>query len=80
MLPSSTNQVFGEGQGASAAVLLSGTTAIDPASVRGIAQLVASSVPGLSLSKVTVTDGSGALLWPQSSGSSGGSAHQRAGR
>ncbi len=71
VLPSSTNQVFGEGQGASAAVLLSGTSSIDPSSVRGVAQLVASSVPGLSLSKVTVTDGSGQLLWPQSSGSSG---------
>src|SRR5450631_848611 len=43
VLPSSTNSVFGEGQGASAAVLLSGTSAIDQASVRGIAQLVASS-------------------------------------
>jgi flagellar M-ring protein FliF len=71
VLPSSTNQVFGEGQGASAAVLLSGTSAIDPASVKGIAQLVASSVPGLSLSKVTVTDGSGQLLWPQASESGG---------
>jgi flagellar M-ring protein FliF len=73
VLPSSTNQVFGEGQGASAAVLLSGTSAVDPSSVKGIAQLVASSVPGLSLSKVTVTDGSGQLLWPQASDSSGAS-------
>ena len=47
VLPSSQNQVFGESQGvSSAAVLLSGTTSIDPASVRGIAQLVTSSVPG----------------------------------
>ena len=73
VLPSSQSQVFGEGQGASAAVLLSGTSSIDPGSVRGIAQLVASSVPGLQLSKVTVTDASGQLLWPQASGSSGGS-------
>jgi len=73
VLPNSSNQVFGEGQSASAAVLLSGTSAIDPASVRGIAQLVASSVPGLQLSKVTVTDASGQLLWPQSSGGAGGS-------
>jgi flagellar M-ring protein FliF len=72
VLPSNQNQVFGESQGASsAAVLLSGTTAIDPGSVRGIAQLVASSVPGLQLSKVTITNASGQLLWPQS-GSSGG--------
>ena len=33
---------------ATAAVLLSGTSSLDPASVRGIAQLVSSSVPGLS--------------------------------
>jgi flagellar M-ring protein FliF len=69
VLPSSQNQIFGEGSSASsAAVLLSGTTSIDPSSVRGIAQLVASSVPGLQLSKVTITDGSGQLLWPNSSG------------
>lgn len=72
VLPNSQNQVFGEGQTASAAVLLSGTSGLDPSSVRGIAQLVASSVPGLTLSKVTITDGSGALLWP-GSGSAGGS-------
>jgi flagellar M-ring protein FliF len=72
VLPSSQSQIFGEGQSAaSAAVLLSGTTGLDPNSVRGIAQLVASSVPGLQLSKVTITDASGQLLWPQS-GSSGG--------
>ena len=41
VLPSSTGQVFGEGQTSSAAVLLSGTSTIDPTSVRGIAQLVA---------------------------------------
>ncbi len=73
VLPNSTNQVFGEGQNASAAVLLSGTSSIDASAVRGIAQLVASSVPGLELSKVTVTDGAGQLLWPQPSGSEGGS-------
>ncbi len=72
VLPSSQNQVFGEAGGASsAAVLLSGTTSLDPASVRGIAQLVSSSVPGLTLSKVTITDASGQLLWPQSSGAGG---------
>ncbi len=60
------NQAFGESQNASsAAVLLSGTTSLDPGSVRGIAQLVSSSVPGLQLSKVTITDASGQLLWPQ---------------
>jgi len=73
VLPSAQNQIFGEGQSsASAAVLLSGATGIDPSSVRGIAQLVASSVPGLQLSKVTITDGSGQLLWPSPSGGGAG--------
>ncbi len=74
VLPSSQNQIFGENQGASsAAVLLSGTTSLDPASVRGIAQLVTSSVPGLELNKVTITDATGQLLWPQAAGAAGGS-------
>jgi flagellar M-ring protein FliF len=65
VLPSPQAQLFASSQTpASAAVLLSGTTALDPASVRGIAQLVASSVPGLALNKVTITGGSGELLWP----------------
>jgi flagellar M-ring protein FliF len=73
VLPSAQSQIFGEGQSASsAAVLLSGTTSVDPSSVRGIAQLVASSVPGLALGKVTITDGSGQLLWPDSSGGAAG--------
>ena len=51
VLPNSQNQIFGESNGiSSAAVLLSGTTSLDPGSVRGIAQLVASSVPGLQTS------------------------------
>ncbi|MHB8240718.1 MAG: flagellar basal-body MS-ring/collar protein FliF [Solirubrobacteraceae bacterium] len=81
VLPSSQNQVFGESAGASsAAVLLSGTTGLDPNSVHGIAQLVASSVPGLTLSKVTITDATGQLLWPQASGAggSGGTSVQEA--
>jgi flagellar M-ring protein FliF len=74
VLPSSQNQIFGENQSASsAAVLLSGTTTLGQSSVRGIAQLVASSVPGLQLSKVTITGASGELLWPQPAGAAGGS-------
>jgi flagellar M-ring protein FliF len=74
VLPSSQNQIFGENQNASsAAVLLSGTSTLAQSSVRGIAQLVASSVPGLQLSKVTITGASGELLWPQASDGSGGS-------
>jgi flagellar M-ring protein FliF len=72
VLPSAQNQLFGESQGASsAAVLLSGTTSLDQGAVKGIAQLVASSVPGLQLSKVTITGASGELLWPAPGGSTG---------
>jgi flagellar M-ring protein FliF len=74
VLPSAQNQIFGENQNtSSAAVLLSGTSTLPQGSVRGIAQLVASSVPGLQLNKVTITDASGELLWPQPGGASGGS-------
>jgi flagellar M-ring protein FliF len=74
VMPSAQSQIFGESQNASsAAVLLPGTAALSQNSVRGIAQLVASSVPGLQLSKVTITDGSGALLWPQGAGGGSGS-------
>jgi flagellar M-ring protein FliF len=73
VLPSSQNQIFGESQNtSSAAVLLAGTSSLDSASVRGIAQLVASSVPGLQLSKVTITDATGQLLWPSAGGGAGG--------
>jgi flagellar M-ring protein FliF len=75
VLPNNQSQLFGENQSSSAAVLLSGTSSLDPGSVKGIAQLVSSSVPGLQLSKVTITDGTGQLLWPnQSSGGTAGSA------
>ena len=75
VIPNSQNQVFGENQtAASAAVLLSGTSTIDPGAVRGIAQLVASSVPGLELKKVTITDGTGQLLWPAQGAEDGTSA------
>jgi flagellar M-ring protein FliF len=73
VLPSSQSQIFGETQDvSSAAVLLSGTSSLDASSVRGIAQLVSSSVPGLQLDKVTITDASGELLWPQGAGGGGG--------
>ena len=48
VLPNPQDQLFSDSaQPSTAAVLLSGSTALDPTSVRGIAQLVASSVPGL---------------------------------
>jgi flagellar M-ring protein FliF len=72
VLPSSQSQIFGETQDvSSAAVLLSGTGSLSAGSVRGIAQLVSSSVPGLQLGKVTITDATGQLLWPQGAGGGG---------
>src|ERR687886_731752 len=40
--------------------------------VRGIAQLVASSVKGLKTENVTITDASGSLLWPAGDGTGDG--------
>ena len=57
----------------SAAVLLSsGSDALGPGAVQGIARLVASSVKGLSTKDVTIADASGALLWPTGDGGAGG--------
>jgi flagellar M-ring protein FliF len=44
--------------------------------VRGIAHLVAASVEGLSANDVTITDGSGATLWPAGENSGGGVSKQ----
>jgi flagellar M-ring protein FliF len=75
VLPDPQSQLFSANQSPStAAVLLSGSTTLDPGAVRGIAQLVSSSVPGLKTDKVTITDGTGQLLWPTAdAASSGGS-------
>jgi flagellar M-ring protein FliF len=54
---------------ATAAVMLAGpSTGLEAGAVRGIAQLVASSVKGLKTDNVTITDGAGQLLWPQGDG------------
>lgn len=68
------DQLFAdESQAATAAVLLQGdSAALDPGAVRGIANLVASSVQGLKSDNVTITDASGSLLWPQGDGAAGG--------
>jgi flagellar M-ring protein FliF len=65
---------------ATAAVLLnSSTSSLDPGAVRGIAQLVSSSVKGLKPANVSITDGSGELLWPRGdAGASGGTASKQA--
>jgi flagellar M-ring protein FliF len=60
---------------ATAAVMLSGASdSLEPGAVQGIAQLVASSVKGLKTDNVTITDGSGQLMWPQDDGAPGGGA------
>jgi flagellar M-ring protein FliF len=69
VLPDRDAQLFSDNvTPATAAVLLSGSTALDPGAVRGIAQLVTNSVPGLQTDKVTITDGGGQELWPAGSG------------
>src|SRR3712207_2967830 len=55
-----------EAKPATAAVLLSGKGEdLESASVKGIANLVASSVEGLKAENVTITDGSGRMVWPR---------------
>jgi flagellar M-ring protein FliF len=64
-----------ESQPATAAVLLpQDASGMEPAAVKGIANLVASSVPNLKASSVTITDGSGTMLWPSGGGTGGGDA------
>jgi flagellar M-ring protein FliF len=80
VLPNPQDQLFADNsQPATASVLLSDSGNLDPSAVRGIANLVASSVPGLQLGKVTITDGTGQLLWPTSaSGGGSGSTSKQA--
>jgi flagellar M-ring protein FliF len=63
-----------QGSKASAAVLLTTAAQVDPTTISGIAHLVASSVKGLSISNVTITDSTGMLLWPTSASATGSSA------
>jgi flagellar M-ring protein FliF len=75
------DQLFSESSTpATAAVLLSGSSAgLDPGAVRGISQLVSSSVKGLKPANVSITDGSGQLLWPRGdAGAAGGSVSKQA--
>jgi flagellar M-ring protein FliF len=67
------NLFASESRAATAAVLIPGdTSTMNPSSVRGIANLVASSVPGLKPQAVTITDGTGTMLWPSGDSSGGG--------
>jgi flagellar M-ring protein FliF len=75
VLPNQQDQLFSDNsQTSSASVLLSDSGNLDQNAVKGIAELVASSVQGLSDQKVTITDSTGALLWPASGSSAAGGA------
>src|SRR3954447_10973072 len=66
---------------ATAAVMLGNSAdSLQPGAVSGIAQLVSHSVKGLKSDNVTITDGSGQLLWPQgdAAGGVGGTASKQA--
>ena len=74
VLPNSQDQLFSNNtQPATASVLL-GSSGLSSSQVRGIAQLVSSSVPSLSINKVTITGPDGSALWPNgnSDNSTGG--------
>ena len=59
---------------ATAGVLLGGESGmLDAASVKGIASLAASSVDGLKPENVTITDGTGRLVWPTGDAAGGDS-------
>ena len=74
VLPTAQSQLYADNTTpTTAAVLLSGGGNLDSAQIHGIAQLVSSSVQGLQLSNVTITDDTGALLWPDGSASGSGS-------
>src|SRR3954452_20759292 len=68
------DQLFADQQKpATAAVLLGGgASTLEGGAVRGIANLVASSVPNLKSSNVTITDGAGQMLWPTNEAGGGG--------
>jgi flagellar M-ring protein FliF len=77
VIPNSQDQLFSDQtQPATASVLLGGSQ-LPASSVRGIAQLVASSVPSLSINKVTVTGSDGSLLWPTAGGDGTGATTQQ---
>ena len=74
VLPNPSTELFSSSATpASAAVLLNTTQTPSATTTRAIAQTVADSVPALSISKVTITDQNGDLLWPTSSSASGSS-------
>jgi len=72
-------QLFQDQQSASrAGVLLTTDATLEPGAVRGIATLVSNSVKGLSSQNVSITDQTGALLWPSGDGGGGGGLSKQA--
>jgi flagellar M-ring protein FliF len=73
------DQLFQDQQSASrAGVLLTTDSTLQPGAVRGIATLVSNSVKGLSSQNVSITDQTGALLWPSGGGDGGGGLSKQA--
>src|ERR1700742_1027938 len=72
VLPS--DDLFADQQSTATAAVMLGNSAdtLDSGAVRGIAQLTASSVKGLKAENVTITDGTGQLLWPTGDGTATG--------
>jgi flagellar M-ring protein FliF len=77
VIPNSQDQLFSDQTQAATASVLLGGSQLPSSSVRGVAQLVASSVPGLSINKVTVTGSDGSLLWPAAGGDGSGATTQQ---
>jgi flagellar M-ring protein FliF len=67
------DDLFSNAQDQATAAVQLGNTAdtLQPGAVSGMAQLVSHSVKGLKSDNVTITDGSGQLLWPQGDAASG---------
>ena len=61
-----------QGTAASASVILETSAPLSAGQVAGVARLVQGAVPGLKADAITITDQSGNILWPNSSGGSGG--------
>jgi flagellar M-ring protein FliF len=71
-VPDQTTNLFsGTNTQPSASVLLNTNDTLGTSAVKAIAETVGGDVPGLSSSKVTVTDQNGDLLWPSAGSSTG---------
>ena len=74
VIPNPQSQLFTQNAPTTtAAVLLQGGGSLSQSAIAGIAALVAGSVQGLSVNKVTITADNGQQLWPNGNGSSASS-------